>query len=439
MRNCSVLSLIFAVALLGNVGTRVEAQTIAAPFASDYSLIDLGSAAGVPSQYGGVFILASEPNSLYIGGSANTAAGALYRIGLVRDGNNRITGFSGSATQVSPAPFVDGGIVRDPGGLISYARWPENAYAQINLSTGTVVNQINLIPLGVASSSASVAFIPSGYPGAGGMRIGSWSGGQFYSAAYSVGAGGIISISSVTQITGSTLPGGPEGWAYVPMGSPQVPSPSMIVSEFSSGSVALFDMDASGNPVIASRRLFVSGLTGAEGAAIDPVSGSFLFSTFGGGSKVIVVNGFVAPPMGLSTLTPGNLNFGAVPVGSSSAPQLLTLTNNSGAALVINNATLNGTYYTATSTCALGAPGLAPGASCTISITCTPSAGGQQSGSYVVNTGSGALTSTLQCSGTVIAPPPPPQSIPTGSVWSLMLLAGLLLTLGLFKNSNRFN
>ena len=38
------------------------------------------------------------------------------------------------------------------------------------------------------------------------------------------------------------------------------------------------------------------GLDGAEGALLDPVTGDFLFSTFGGGSRVIVVRGFRAPP-----------------------------------------------------------------------------------------------------------------------------------------------
>ena len=51
-----------------------------------------------------------------------------------------------------------------------------------------------------------------------------------------------------------------------------------------------------GDPVVASRRRFVYGLDGAEGASIDPVSGDFLFSTFGTGTdRVVVVRGFVPP------------------------------------------------------------------------------------------------------------------------------------------------
>ena len=39
----------------------------------------------------------------------------------------------------------------------------------------------------------------------------------------------------------------------------------------------------------------ITGLDGAEGALLDPVTGDFLFSTFGGGSRVVAVRGFRAP------------------------------------------------------------------------------------------------------------------------------------------------
>ena len=167
-----------------------------------------------------------------------------------------------------------------------------------------MVNTVPLGPFGVASASATAAFIPPGYPGAGGMRIASWAGGEFYAITYSVGGGGIISITAATRIPASTLPGGPEGWGYVPLGSPDFSVPSMIVSEYSADSVAVYDMDVNGNPIVASRRVFITGLTGAEGAAIDPISGSFIFSTFGGGNHIIVVRGFkpLNPPPPVSTL-----------------------------------------------------------------------------------------------------------------------------------------
>src|ERR671925_24202 len=58
--------------------------TLQAPYCGTYSLLDLGSVPGVPSNYGGLSFLPSDPNFLIIGGQANTANGKLYKIGVVR-------------------------------------------------------------------------------------------------------------------------------------------------------------------------------------------------------------------------------------------------------------------------------------------------------------------------------------------------------------------
>jgi hypothetical protein len=70
----------------------------------------------------------------------------------------------------------------------------------------------------------------------------------------------------------------------------------MLVAEYSAGTVGSYTIDANGNPVLASRHDFITGLTGAEGAAIDPLTGDFFFSTFGSGNQVFQVRGFTAPP-----------------------------------------------------------------------------------------------------------------------------------------------
>ena len=71
----------------------------------------------------------------------------------------------------------------------------------------------------------------------------------------------------------------------------------MLVSEYSADNVAAYELDADGNPIPGTRVDFITGLTGAEGAAIDPLTGDFLFSTFlVEDSRLIVVQGFVPPP-----------------------------------------------------------------------------------------------------------------------------------------------
>jgi len=289
-------------------------QVLGPDFAADYELVDLGAVEGVPLPYGGLFTRFQDPDGLYIGGAANTADGALYRIGVNRGIGGAIIGFQpGAAVRVADAPFIDGGIVPDPGGFISYAQWPANRYSQIDLSTGLLVNDVDLVPFGVAPASSTLQFIPAGYPGAGRMPLASWANGEYYDISYTVGAGGIITINSATQIPGATLPGGPEGIAYVPFGSPAFLDPAMIVAEFSAGNVATYEMDANGDPIIASRRDFITGLTGAEGAWIDVFSGEFLFSTFGKAQdRVILVRGFAVPgPGALALVGLGGLLAGA--------------------------------------------------------------------------------------------------------------------------------
>ena len=54
-------------------------------------------------------------------------------------------------------------------------------------------------------------------------------------------------------------------------------------------------MDGAGDPVVATRRNFVTGLAGAEGAFVDPITGDLLLSTFGTGGRILVVRGFSRP------------------------------------------------------------------------------------------------------------------------------------------------
>src|SRR5690348_7755370 len=117
MRTLSRVIATCALALSGLAPCASSAQVLDPAFTADYSLLDLGSASGVPSNYGGVFILLSHPNTLYIGGSANNALGALYAVPITRDSNGFITGIAGPGVRVADAPFNDGGIGPDPGGL----------------------------------------------------------------------------------------------------------------------------------------------------------------------------------------------------------------------------------------------------------------------------------------------------------------------------------
>ena len=269
-----------------------SAQTIDPFYAGNYSYTDIGSVPGVPANYGGLTLLAGNPNKLLIGGSANSSIGQLYVVDVVRNGSGHITGFSGTGTPYADAPYNDGGVTYGPGGVLFASQWPVNKLGEYEPGSTSPDKVIDLAPFGVAGSHSALTFAPADRSYAGRMKISSWAGGQFYDATYAPDGLGTYDITSVTQT--ASLVAGPEGYAYVPLGSVLF-GDSLIVSEFSAGNVSTYNVDANGDPIVTSRKDFMTGLGGAEGAYIDPLTGDFLFSTFGGGNRVIVVTGFSAP------------------------------------------------------------------------------------------------------------------------------------------------
>jgi hypothetical protein len=107
------------------------------------------------------------------------------------------------------------------------------------------------------------------------------------------------------------------------------------------------------------------------------------------------------------TLTPPTLTFGSITVGTTSAAQTLTLSNTGTAALTFSSSSIYGTNpasFAETNACPAT---LAAGASCTISVTCTPAATGPLSASLGVNFPSptAPVVSTLSCTGAAAAAP----------------------------------
>jgi hypothetical protein len=262
-------------------------------FADQYRVFDLGPAPGVPTQYGCIMVDPVDVGWLLLGGAANTASGLLYRVPVTRNPAGHITGFGGDPIVYAAAEYNDGGIARGPGDVLFLARWPVNAIGQLAPGSTTTGQVTDLAALGVASSPGGLAFVPAGFPGAGTLKIVSWPSGQWYEVTLIPDGAGLFALTAAAPR--GVVGGGPEGMAFAPLGSPLIPEPSVIVSEWSIGEVALYELDAAGDPIVATRRRLIVGLAGAEGAAIDPVTGDFLFSTFGGGNRVVVVRGFVPP------------------------------------------------------------------------------------------------------------------------------------------------
>jgi hypothetical protein len=272
-----------------------QVPTLAPPFTGHYAVSDLGLPAGVSPRLGGLTLKAGTTDKLLIGGAADATQGTLYEVTVTRDAQGHINGFSGTATVYAAAPNVDGGVDYGPGNVLFVARWPSNELAEYKPGSTVADKVISSPQLGTESSLVANRFVPSGSPGAGRLKLVSYSGGAWYDAGVAPDGAGTYNLTGFHEVTGSRLGGGAVGFVYVNAGSPQFTRASMLVSEYQAGQVAAYAVDADGDPIVSTRRTFITDLSGADGAFIDPVTGDFLFSTFGSGDRVIVVRGFAKP------------------------------------------------------------------------------------------------------------------------------------------------
>ncbi len=308
--------LFFALAGVGLFAAPLCAQTVAPGFTAAYTVHPIGSVAGLPTNYGGLTFKRGDPNTILIGGAANSDSGRTHAVPVVRGAGNHIVSFGTPVAQGYGAKN-DGGIDYSPTGLLLYTKYSDTRVGQVKPGATADSKVSDLRALGVAQSPGALAFVPTGLNGAGRLKVASYSGGQFYDVAYTSDGNGTYNLTAATQI--ATLQGGPEGMIYAPKGSPLLRDGTLLVTEYNANKVAAYDTDGNGNPVLASRRDFITGLTGGEGAAIDPVTGDFLFSTFGGGNQVIRVEGFLPPPPKATVTLSSSLN-------PSRAGQSVTLT-----------------------------------------------------------------------------------------------------------------
>jgi hypothetical protein len=291
-----VLSVTVLFAAIVCAPASAQVPTLAPPFNASYSISDLGAPAGVPTRFGGLTLKAGTTDKLLLGGEANSSTGALYEVTVARDAQGHISGFVGTATRYADAAYNDGGVMYGPGNVLFLARWPSNELGQTKPGSTVTNKVIPLDPLGIESSLVALRFVPPGSPGSGRLKLVSYGGGAWYDASVKPDGTGTYDLAGVKEITASRLSGGAVGFVYVGRGSAQFTQPSLLVSEYSAGQVAAYAVNANGDPIVSTRRTLITGLGGADGAFIDPVTGDFLFSTFGGGDRLVVVRGFATPP-----------------------------------------------------------------------------------------------------------------------------------------------
>jgi hypothetical protein len=111
-------------------------------------------------------------------------------------------------------------------------------------------------------------------------------------------------------------------------------------------------------------------------------------------------------PVGRLTASPGSVAFNDQIVGTTSAPQSFAITNGGSATATINRITASGDFALEGS-CSV----LAPGESCALRVTFTPSAAGASSGQVVIESDASNAAMGINLLGTGIPVPAPNLSL----------------------------
>lgn len=100
--------------------------------------------------------------------------------------------------------------------------------------------------------------------------------------------------------------------------------------------------------------------------------------------------------IGTVLFSPTSLSFTNVPVGTTSAPQSVTLTNNLSTDITLSNIKSYSSLFPQTNNCPLSPNVLAAGTSCTFSVTYRPTTSGSSSNAITVTDTSGTVTASTQ-------------------------------------------
>ncbi|MGA9529095.1 MAG: choice-of-anchor D domain-containing protein, partial [Terriglobales bacterium] len=319
---------------------------------------------------------ASATCQVSIGSGLNSpfsvAVDGLDNVYIADSGNNRVIEVPVGCTTSSCIITIASGLNSPEGVAV-------DGYGNIFIGD-THNNRIVEVPAGCSSTSCwTIMGVGLNEPA--GLAVDGW--GNLYVADYNnnrvveIRSGCFVAACQSTIASGLS---GPGGVAIDAAGD-------LFVADFNNSQV--LEIPA-GCTSTACQSFIGTGLKNPAGVAVDSFGDVFIADS--GNSRVLEEQRSLAPSLSFATLA---LN--------SSAPQTVTLQNIGNAALSFTKiaASANFTVNAGTTTCSTSSP-LAPGASCSVAVACTPAATGTVSGTLTLasNALNGAPTTqaiTLSC------------------------------------------
>jgi hypothetical protein len=278
---------------------------LAAEYVGTYVPYDLGAVPApggkVLPRLGGLVIAPGDPSTMLVIGPSEVPGAELHKIGVERGPCGHIIGFVGEAEKVLTAPYLDL-MANGPKGVVFISHYPTKQLSQYIPGAQALAGTHMLAPLGVNQSPGGLNFVPPGYPDEGMLRVmgfptnhaepGTWSRStiSWNGTHYNIGA-----LTKTVDI-----PNGPGGFAYIPAGSPLFPEQRIMVTEWLSQpqSVATYAVDAAGDPIPATRKLFIESFVKPWGSYFEPETGDYMFLQWEAQpDHIYIVQGFVPPPL----------------------------------------------------------------------------------------------------------------------------------------------
>jgi hypothetical protein len=255
---------------------------------------------------GGMQVDKTDPNLFYIIDNSESEDTQIVKVRVLRDECGHVTGWDGDATTYAVVPYADANLLHAPNDTFLFTEWPENHISQLMavdpialiLRTYMMGDKPSEPDLGDSSNgTAGLAWVPLGYATSGQLRTMTW-GGDFYGVPFTTDEQtGALTIGEADYLV--SLPNGPGGMTYIPIGSPVLDTRKLGVLEYSADKVVFYATDSDGTPDVEERIVMLDGADGAWGGGFtDPISGDMYWSAWGGDEQIHVISGFALPECG---------------------------------------------------------------------------------------------------------------------------------------------
>ncbi len=359
--------------------------TVQPPYSSNYTVVSLG---GLPGSLLVGALAFRNPSTLLI--TEGEGSSTIYAAPVTRAANGHVTGLGTPVVFASGASGLDAGLAFGPGGVL-FARSYSSVLYEFKPGSTSPDSSVNLTTFdGYPGDFGTIQFVPPGFPGAGVLKAPDFRSGNWYDVTLAVNGSGTY---DVTKVTGPTVTANvyPFGIFYVPLGSSQFSSPSVLVNQGYTGPIWAYATDAHGNPT-GSGTPIVGGTFYPYGAAFDPLTGDMLFYNYDD-NNAYALQGF-SP--GALTATSGNPQ-SAIVANQFGSPLTVTLTNPYGRP--IRGVTVHFAAPTSGATAKLSARSAVTAADGTASVTADAN---DYAGSYMVTATVYGLSATFSLTNVAV-------------------------------------